>query len=386
MSIKDRSIGEIEAADIAALASHLDAGANTVVVRGLDAAAVAAAISALANTHGGLIVVRGPRAGGDAAVGHEDLTEACLLAACKLVGDAGRPLAQVRLLEEPTGTIGLVKVAEAGSPPVVVETDGGVYQWTPAGVTRILSRAALNPLIAKDRSLRARAEAAVDAMQARVAFGHFNYLTVAVVAAPRISTARPYQWLLDNGEAFEALAFAGRWQLRSARQDVSPGEISLGAGDEGGFLRLARNGCVAVGLHAKRPSQDLYLPGDELTDIVSEMAEASAAILGAGRSGLVLGSLLLDGIRGLRLPVEAGATRPAEKDRHASFVEERFLERAGDRPGFASDLEEALATAFRLHDPALPLTSGNGASPVAVRHGLTKRTERRLAGLRGHGS
>jgi hypothetical protein len=143
-------------------------------------------------------------------------------------------------------------------------------------------------------------------------------------------------------------------------------------------------------MNAKRPPQDLFLHSDELLEMVAEMADAAGAILGPARPGLVLGSLFLDGVRGLRLPLQGGfATRPADKDRQASFVPERSLGSAGELAAFRSDLMLAAASAFKLGDtaqPRGPAGNGNEAPYVGVRHGLTKRTERRLAGLRAHGS
>lgn len=379
MSIAARPLDEISAADVAAA----DAASDPLHLAVLDSwsreqAEIAA--NAFANAGGGLIVVRSGASLPDlGAIG-------------AALDPSGRHLVRARVLEVGGRQAGLLAVSESASLPVLVAGSGAIYRQAEAGPAPVRTRASLDELIARDQLNRRRAETNAEGMIGRVAFGHFSYMTVAVVAAPRINTAAPYRWARENrGRILEAVSgFPGAWQLSDSDFAVEPGEIVANGGDDTAFVRVSRNGSVAAGIRQHRPAQGLYLPPAELSRLISAAAGVVMRPFAEARAGLVLGSLFLESVRELRLPVDGGATAPSSKDLVQQYVAERYLDDTGECSAFRTDLLQAAGEIF-----GADLVAGDGeAYGGAIKagpdprnwHGLTRRTERRLAGLRGHGT
>lgn len=396
MSIAAKPLAELTSADIQGLVGADPEPQRIAALRAWSPADAAAAAASLANTGGGLLVV-GATADASGRVISLDgaaVSEVELLSSAGDLGPTGSYLGRVRVLDQNGKRLGLLAVAESASPPVLVESTGAIYRRTEAGLVQVRSRADLDQLLVKDRLLRDRAENNIDGMLGRVAFGHFNYMTVAVVAAPRIPTPEPYRWASQNKDALVggALAFAKRWGLSSANLHISAGEIEIALPDEvTGFVRIARNGCVAAGERQHRPAQDRYLSPQEFSTRLAEIAEIACAPFRETRPGLVLGALFVEGVRDLRLPVEGGLTEPPARDLVQTYLPERFLEAADERAAFARELQSAAGEVFHA-DLVRGIAQAYGgpvkAASIEPRnwHGLTKRTERRLSGARGHGS
>ncbi|MCE7928073.1 MAG: hypothetical protein HUU14_00875 [Dehalococcoidia bacterium] len=379
MSIAARPLDEISAADIEG-ASEASEPLRLVVLDTWSRERAEVAANALANARGGLVVVR-------SGANLEDL-----VAVGSALDPSGRQLVRARVLEEGGRKAGLIAVSESASLPVLVAGTGAIYRQTEAGPAAVSTRASLDELVVRDQLNRKRAENNAEGMIGRVAFGHFSYMTVAVVAAPRINTAAPYMWARENrGRILQAVTgFPGHGALSDSDFTVEPGEIVLSRGDDTVFFRVSRNGSVAAGMRQHRPAQGLYLAPAELAKLVSVACDVVMMPFAGARAGLTLGSVFLESVRDLRLPVEGGATAPVGKDLVQEYVGERYLDDASECGAFRDDLLRAAGEAFNAD-----LRSGAGeAYTGAIKdgpdpknwHGLTRRTERRLAGLRGHGS
>jgi len=381
MSILNKSIAELAGDDVAALKASGEPQRVAVLGAWTRADAVAHAAS-LANTDGGFVIVE------DAP------SEVELASVASDLGPSGARLVEAGTVTIEGRQVGLLRIAESAAPPILVETDGGIYRRTEAGLARVLSRTDLDQLIQKDRLLRERAEANIDGMLGRVAFGHFNYMTVAVVAVPRFTNAEPYRWAAqDRGALINAAgAFASRWGLDASHVQVSAGEIQFALPDEvTGFIRIARNGCIAAGRRLHRPAQDWFLPPAEFSRQLAETAEAVAAPLATAGTGQVVSAVFLEGVRDLRLPVDGGFTSPVTKDLVQEYLPERFLADPEERATFVRDVQEVAGHVFNadlVRGTAQPYTGPVKEVSLEPRawHGVTKRTERRLSGARGHGS
>ncbi|MCC6382554.1 MAG: putative DNA binding domain-containing protein [Dehalococcoidia bacterium] len=356
----------------------------------------AAEAAALANTAGGLLLVGVEVDTGGAVKGFTDggtqmANEIGLLAGD--LGPVGRHLLAAAILEVGGKSVGVIRVAEAPAPPVMVETDGGVYRRTAAGCVRVTTRAELDALTGKDRASRERAEKNLTAMVSRNELGNYAYVTLAVTLAPRVPDAGPYAWAAANRPALVAHehGLAGRWQFASENVSASAGEILVAGSDEvTGFLRISRNGTVAAGEHLRRPPGAAFLPAADMASRLRDMVELATLPLRAVGGGQVVAAVSLEGMRDLRLTLADGLSRPASRDTLTSIVTERHLADDAELARLSDDLVAAAGVVF-----AANLGAGTGAhagDPVDHTgdprswHGLTRRTERRLSGARGHGS
>lgn len=381
MNILDKPLAEWTAGDIAALKAS--ATPQSVAVLGTWSREGAAAHAAsFANTGGGVLIV------------DDAPPEAELATVGPMLGEAGARLVESRRVSVDGLEAGVLLVRESGAPPVLVETEGGIYRRTEDGLARVSKRSDLDQLLAKDRLLRERAETNIEGMLGRTAFGHFNYMTVAVVAVPRFTSARPYEWAASDNSALVAAAgaLAARWGMDASDVQVSAGEIQFALPDEvTGFVRIARNGCVAAGQRAHRPAQDRFLAPADFSALLESMAEAVAAPLAAAKAGQVVSAIFLEGVRDLRLPVEGGLTSPVAKDMVREYLPERFIDDPAERAAFGRNVQEAVGAVFNADlvsgtaEPYAGPVKSVGLEPKAW-HGITKRTERRLSGARGHGS
>jgi hypothetical protein len=397
MSITQKTLAEITGPDIWELLGTVVEPHHVVVLPAWSRADAAIAAASLANTTGGFIIV-GATADSAGRLTSIDgvpapISESELLQVAADLGPSGPQLVQARVLSEGGRQVGLLAVAESAAPPVMVETTGTLVRRDAAGLVQIRARAELDQLLQKDRRSRELAERNIEGMIGRVAFGHFNFMTVAVVAMPRFPTAAPYEWAKANLAAIAGtLPFASRWGFSPANADIAPGDIEIALpGDVTGFVRIARNGCVAVGERQNRPAQDRYLSPADFSRRLAEIAATACAPFAETRSGLIASAMFLEGVRDLRLPVEAGLTAPVAKDMVQAALPERYVDAPDEREAFARGLQVAAGEVFTAD-----LVNGSGEAfggPVTVStsearswHGLTKRTERRLEGARGHGS
>ncbi|MCC7364699.1 MAG: ATP-binding protein [Dehalococcoidia bacterium] len=387
---------ELVAADLTALVATTPAAERYAVLSEWSRQRVAAEAASLANTGGGVVIIGAQQAAGGAisgfAGGGASMAGEIASIASDL-GPAGAHLVAHAIVDVGGAPVGVIRVAESVAPPVLVETDGAIYNRTAAGCTRVLTRAGLDALTGRERSLRERAEKNLNAMVTRNESGHFNYMTLAVTIAPRVTGAGPYAWANSNQAALvdRSRGLAARWSFEPGFVGVSAGEIVVApAGEVGGFLRISRNGTVAAGEHLRRPPSATFIPATELADRLRAMVELAALPLRGAGGGLVVAAVSVECVRDLRLNVEGGLSRPASRDTATVFVAERYLE---DDSELAQLTADVLAAAGALW--GADLVAGTGAyageaedstNDARTWHGITRRTERRVAGARGHGS
>ncbi len=394
MSIASKPLAEVQAADVAGLVGADPDPKRVAAIAAWSAAEAAIAAASLANASGGLIVV-GAEAGADGkitGIAGASVSAADLAGIAGELGPGSEALLETATVDVDGKTVGLIRVVETGSPPVLVESTGSIYSRSDSGLVHVLRRSELDVLMKKDRLLRGRAETNVNGMISRTAFGHFNYMTVAVVGSPRMATQDVYKWANANHEALLDLDFSKRWGFTADSISAGAGEIELALSSEAtGFIRISRNGTVAAAEREKRPAQDRYLAPADLSARLAEMAAAVSSINAAASPGLSLGSLFLEGVRDLRLPVGDGLTAPIQKDLFQDWMPERNFALPGEGAAFAADVQATAGNFF-----GADLVSGSAEAyegPVTISsykpkawHGQTKRTERRVAGKRGHGS
>ncbi|MFQ5381346.1 MAG: helix-turn-helix domain-containing protein [Dehalococcoidia bacterium] len=394
MSIASKPLAEVQAADVAGLVGADPDPRRLVPLATWSAGEAAIAAASLANTSGGLVIIGAEADAGGKISGlpGASVSTADLAGVARDLGPGSEALIETALVDVDGKTVGLIRVAETGSPPVLVETTGSIYSRSDSGLVHVLHRSELDVLMKKDRLLRDRAETNVNGMISRTAFGHFNYMTVAVVGSPRMATQDVYKWANANHQALLDLAFSKRWGFTADSISAGAGEIELALPSEAtGFIRISRNGTVAAAEREKRPAQDRYLAPAELSERLAEMAAVVSEVNAAANPGQSLGSLFLEGVRDLRLPVGDGLTAPIQKDLFQEWLPERNFALEGEPAAFAADVQ---ATAGNLFGADLITGSAEAyEGPVTISsykpkawHGQTKRTERRIAGKRGHGS
>lgn len=387
---------EMTAGDLEVLLGTVPAAQHYAVLTAWSRGRAAAEAAALANTSGGVVIVGAEIDAngivrGFAGGGPQMASDIGLLAGD--LGEAGKHLLAAAVVQVGGKAVGVVRVAEAPAPPVMVETDGGIYRRTAAGCVRVTTRAELDALTGKDRASRERAEKNLAAMVSRNQLGNFAYVTLAVTMASRTPGAGPYDWAAANQSELVAheRGLAARWEFAPGNVSASAGEIIVAGPDEvTGFLRISRNGTVAAGEHLRRPPSAGFLSGTELASRLRDMVELAAFPVRAGSGGQVVAALSLEGMRDLRLALADGLSRPASRDTITSIVTERYLDDDAELARLADDIAAAAGAVF-----AANLGTGTGAHSGGGEdhtkdahswHGLTKRTERRVSGARGHGS
>lgn len=398
MSLATKPFEQITPADIAALTGSAPDPLRIAVLSGWSVPEATIAAASLANSGGGFIVV-GATVDASArvtALPGGSIPQGGLAAVAASLGPDGHHLLRSKFFDLDGKSIGLVAVDESAAPPLLSGDDGAIFRRTASGSVRVRTRKELDDLLAKDRMLRERAEHAIDGMVGRVVYGHFAFMTIALVAVPRLSTPEPYGWAAANRHSLieGSLGFARRWGLSESHIHIGAGEIEVARPEEiTGFVRIARNGCVAVGQRLQRPPQELFVSPAEFSQQLAEMGEAASMIYRATRPGVVLPSLLLESVRDLRLPIDGqgGLTAPVGKDLQHVFLPERFIDSAEEAAALVRDLQIAVGETFGADlvrgtaEPYLGPAKSGGPTPKTW-HGITKRTERRLSGARGHGS
>lgn len=398
MSLATKPLEQVTPADIAALAGSAPDQLRIAVLSGWSAPEATTAAASLANSGGGFIVV-GATVDASArvtALPGGGIPEGGLAAVAASLGPDGHHLLRSKSFDVDGKSVVLVAVDESAAPPLLAGDDGAIFRRTASGAVRVRTREELDDLVAKDRVLRERAEHAIDGMVGRVVYGHFAFMTIALVAVPRLSTAEPYHWAAANRQTLieGSAGFARRWDLADSHIHIGAGEIEIARPEEvTGFVRIARNGCVAVGQRLPRPPQERFVSPAEFSQQLAELGEMASMIYRATRPGVVVPSLLLEGVRDLRLPIDGqgGLTAPVGKDLQHVFLPERFIDSPEEAAALVRDLQVAAGEAFTADlvrgtaEPYSGPLKSDGPTPKTW-HGITKRTERRLSGARGHGS
>ncbi len=395
MSLAKKAIDQLIQGDIEGLVGAPAEPQSLVALKEWSRSDAAIAAASLANTSGGLIVVGAATSsnGEVTAIGGSQASESDLLAIGGDLGPGSDRLLGARTIDVGGKQVGVIAVAESATPPVLVETSGGIFVRTDMGLLQVTSRAGLDRLTHKDQLLRERAETNVHGLIGRTTFGHYNYMSLAVLSAPRVSTGAPYARISGSADSLGDLDFVRRWGLTSEHVAISPGEVEIRLPfptETTGFIRVLKNGGVSVGERGIRPASEKYLAPSEVSSRLSEMAETTSAIYQTTTPGLVLSSAFGEGLRDLRLPVEGGLTKPVKKDLLQVWLPERFLGDPDEGAGLKRDLLEAVGPAF-----GADLVRGEGKAQevpasktgeAKIWRGQTKRTERRLEGARAHGS
>jgi hypothetical protein len=339
------------------------------------------AVVALANSDGGLVVV-GLADGQD---------EATLDAAGRGVEPNGARLVRTRVLDTPSGRIGLIAVDECADPPALVASSGAIYRRDGNATRPVLGRAALDELLTKRERLRARATRALDAQVERIAFGHGSYYSLAVVFQPLLADKRSVEWARSHHADLLTSAMVKRWNLGAADVNVEGATFEIRRqDDETGFVTVGSNGAVAVGVRAKRPALERFVSPAELAEWIGEFVEVVRLVQSGGEGGLGVPSLFFEGLREFRLEGTNGYGPPCTKDLERELLSPRYLRSDDDRDIAAVDMLASLGEVFGADFSAGTVAVFDGAVDGGPSrktwHGKTLRTERRMAGSRGFGS
>lgn len=351
-------------------------GLHTAVLERWSVEEGAAEAASLANGEGGLLVAPGVP---DAAK---------LLRAGAALQPFGPRLVRARVLEN---AVGVLAVREAGDVPVMVGREGAIYRRTSEGRVRVSKRAELDALIRKSARMRSRAESVINAQTDRTAFGHLNFLTIALIVTPLVAGSSSFGWTEGHLPALEQTRLGLAGGLKAAEAVTGRGLIEMRRdGDETGFITVAKNGTVTAGIHRMRPAQDRFVSAAELAGLVRDFAQAARTVTGGGDAGLVLPALFVQGLRNLRLEAVGGWGMPCSKDQQQTVLPHRFLETADDEEALAAGALDALGklVSADLNKGVVEAFEGEVARTDAPKawHGKTRRTERRLAFARRHGS
>jgi hypothetical protein len=313
----------------------LDAGldlARTACLPEADSTALARAIAAMANSRGGDIVVGATtdptgRVVEVAGIRPEDFAGAVARAVEQVDPPVTHLLRQTVL---PAGgrMIGLLQVRLSPSAPHLVTTDGAIYRIGERGVRPIGSRRALDDLYARGRGERERADRLVEAMLAKLALGHYAFYSLAIVACTQQPSAEPFRraqterhWLAPLEDPFVAA-----WALHEQEPHLGPAEIELRApGEQNGYIRVTRSGCVAVGEVQRRPYHEELDTSAQLEARVERLVRTVARLLAVATDPLILPHIFIEGVRGLRLVRDPekrvlSANAPQDTARHALTV------------------------------------------------------------------
>ncbi len=347
-----------------------------------SADAAAAAIVALANADGGIIVTA--LADGDDA--------ATLNAAAAAVEPEGARLVGARVLDTPNGRLGLIAVNECADPPALIASSGAVCVRDGGETKAVVSRAELGELLAKRDRLRSRATRALDAQVERIAFGHANYYTIAVVFQPLLNDKSAVEWARANQADLLSSTMARRWGLTAEHVDSegSTVEIQQNINDDTGFITVGSNGAIAAGVRNKRPALERFLSASELTAWVNELAEVVRMVQAGGAGVVGVPALFFEGFRELRMEAGDGYGAPAKKDLDRVVLDPQYVKSDSDRDAVSGEALAALGDLFGADISAGTVAAFegtvNGGPSQKTWHGKTLRTERRMTGERGFGS
>src|SRR5207249_3370874 len=99
--------------------------------------------------------------------------------------------------------------------------------------------------------------------------------------------------------------FAGTFGLHEVEPKVWPGEIELRTeGDVGGYLRVTRSGCVAVGEIQRRPYHEELDSVERLSGRLAALTGAACRLLAHAADSVMLPHLFVEGVRGLRISLD----------------------------------------------------------------------------------
>ena len=306
--------------------------ARTVCLPSADSGTLARAIAALANARGGDIIV------GAAADATGRVVDLAGTAPEDFAGGVTRAVEQVdppvtHLLRQaviPAGgrSIGLLRVRLSPSAPHLVTTDGAIYRLGQEGVRPIGTRRALDDLYARGRGERERADRLVEAMLAKLALGHYAFYSLALVACTQQPSAEPFRraqterhWLAPPDDPFVAA-----WALHEQEPHPGAAEIELRAlGEQNGYIRITRSGCVAAGEVQRRPYHEELDTAAQLEARVERLVRTVARLLAVATDPLMLPHVFIEGVRGLRLVRDPeqrllSASAPQDTARHALTV------------------------------------------------------------------
>jgi hypothetical protein len=342
--------------------------------------AAAAAAASLANTDGGLIIVTEAK----------DLSEADLLRVGPAMETFGPRLIQARIIDGADGPTGLIAVRESGDPPVMA-TGGIIQRRTTDGPLPVSSRAELDLLIRKGQRLGARTQSVIDSQTERTAFGHLNFLTIALITTPVVLGSSSFAWAHGNASKLvrSRLGLAAGLTKDAVGDGTGVFELRL-RGDETGFITVAKNGTITAGLDRMRPAMDRFVSAAELAAVLRDVAQVTRLLVSGGDAGLVQPAVFVQGMRNLRLEGIGGFGKPATKDQQRTLLRPQFVETDDDEEALAGEMLDVLSTLFSadLATGTVEVFEGAVSADKAPKawHGKTRRTERRVAFQRRHGS
>lgn len=272
---------------------------------------IAAAACALANTRGGDLLL-GVRLDGEGAVaelspGSADSLEAHLTEALTLLDPPIGHLVRTRAVPQAGGWVVVARVRMSPSTPHLVTVSGHMPRLDAEGVRPVRSRREVDDLYARGRGERERADRLVDAMIEKLTLAHYAFYNIAIVACTHEPTAEPFSAAAGGALAPEGDRFVAAFDLAGQEPRVGPGEIEVRTpGETGGYLRVTRGGCVAAGEIQRRPYHEELDTLEGLNGRFLALSESVCRMLGQTPDAVMVPHLFVEGVRGLRLLLDAG--------------------------------------------------------------------------------
>lgn len=302
--------------DLSVLCDTVPDRARVVTLATADPEAVARAMAALANSRGGDIVVGAAcdAAGRVTSMHGVDAAafERAVVLALTQIDPPISHLVSRKVTRAGEAPVGVVRVRLSPSSPHLLMSDGGIYRTAEHGVEPIRSRRTLDDLYARGRGERERGDRLVDAMVEKLVLAHYAFYSLAVVACTHTPSGEPYRaavadpgWLAAPDDPFIA-----RFGLHEHEPSVSPGELELRTpGEVNAFVRITRSGCVAVGEVQRRPYHDELDTAENMRARFAALGSAAARLLSPAADALILPHVFVEGVRGLRLVLDAAPRR-----------------------------------------------------------------------------
>ncbi len=271
---------------------------------------VARAAAALANTRGGDLLL-GVALGADACLSapaglSAETAETALIDGLSLVDPPITHLVKTRLVEQAAGAVLVARVRMSPSTPHLVTDGGGIPRLGDDGIRPVASRRELDDLYARGRGERERADRLIDAMIEKLTLAHYAFYSVAIIACTHEPSAEPFSAAAAGLLAPPDDPFVRAFGLAAYEPRSGPAELELrGPEETGAYLRVTRSGCVAAGEVQRRPYHEELDQAARFRDRLESLAASACRLLGHAADPVMVPHLFVEGVRGLRLVLNA---------------------------------------------------------------------------------
>jgi hypothetical protein len=330
--------------------------ARTVCLSTAGPVEIARSAAALANSHGGDLLVgaaMAPDGAITAVTGVPPAAETALTAGLALIDPPIGHLVRSRLIATADGTVLVARVRLSPSTPHLVTATGEIPRLERDGVQPVRSRRGLDDLYARGRGERERADRLVDAMIEKLVLAHYAFYNIAIIACTQEPSGEPYRAAVDGQLAPPDDRFVAAFALHEHEPRVWPGEIELRTpGDTGAYVRVTRSGAVAAGEVQRRPYHEELDTVERLRARIEALAATACRLLGHAADSVIVPHIFLEGVRGLRLVLEPSRGLTSGQ---APQDTTRFALPLGDArdPGYPARLaEEAMTRLSAFFPPA----------------------------------